>query len=348
MSHRPDADAPGSGTFDGRPRILLSVPAHESAAFFPPDTRRDLAVLGEVTEIPPGELQDPARCAAALAEVDVLVTAWGFPRLDAQHLSMAPRLRFVMHAASSLRSLVTDVFWAARIPVSQAGAAMAPSVAGQSLAMTLALLHRLNRQDHALRSGADWEAARGTGRPCEIAGARIGVIGASRTGRPYIDSCRALGADVQVYDPYLTPGDPLAPLATSLPELLATSDVVALHAPATDETRGMLGAAEIALIRDGGRLVNTARSSLVDMDALYEAVAAGRIDAALDVFDEEPLPRDDRWRALPNALLTAHLGGASTQSRHRAGRIVTEEIDRFLHGRELRHAVTREAMERMG
>lgn len=256
----------------------------------------------------------------------VLVTAWRFPRLDAARLALAPDLRFVMHAASSLHWLVSDDFWATGLPVSQAGAAMAPAVAELSLGFTLSLLRRTHRHDHALHSGQSWETAIGTERPREISGARIGVVGASRTGRRYIDMCRALGADVRVHDPYVRPDDPLATLTTGLRDLLATSDVVALHAPATPETHGMIGADEIAAMRDGTRFVNTSRPSLVDMDALFDAVASGRIDAALDVFDSEPLPVDDRWRGLPNVLLTPHIAGATADSRQRAGRIVVEEI----------------------
>lgn len=101
-------------------------------------------------------------------------------------------------------------------------------------------------------------------------------------------------------------------------------------------------------MRDGALFVNTARPSVVDMDALFAEVASGRIDAALDVFTSEPLPVDDRWRGLPNALLTPHIAGATSDSRQRAGQIVVAEIGRFLAGRPLEHALTREDLARMG
>ncbi|MBT2896662.1 hydroxyacid dehydrogenase [Streptomyces sp. McG3] len=329
-------------------RILLSVPAAEREAFFPPPTLHALAALGEVTECEPAALHDADRFRRALDGVHVLVTAWGFPRLDADRLRLAPDLRFVMHAASSIQWLVNDDFWATGLPVSQAGAAMAPAVAELSLGFTLSLLRRTHRHDHALRSGHNWATAAGTGRAREISGARIGVVGASRTGRHYIRMARALGAEVRVHDPYVPPGDPLAASTVGLRELMETSDVVAVHAPATPETHGMIGADEIAAMRDGTRFVNTARPSIVDMDALFDVVASGRIDAALDVFDHEPLPVDDRWRGLPNVLLTPHLAGATSDSRQRAGQIVVDEIRRHLAGEPLEHALTREDLARMG
>ncbi|RXZ48682.1 hydroxyacid dehydrogenase [Agromyces fucosus] len=327
-------------------RILLSVPARELAAMFPADTRSALDELGEVVVAEPGELADTTAFRATLSGVHVAVTAWGFPTLDATRLADAPELRFVMHAASSLRSVTSDDFWAAGIPISQAGAAMAPAVAELSLAFTMSLLRRTQRTDHALRSGGDWWEAREVPRAREIRGSRIGVIGASRTGRQYIDLVTALGADVTVYDPYLPAGDPLHAIQGGLHDLLRECEVLALHAPATPETRGMLGAAELSLLRDGALVVNTARAELLDADALYAEVASGRLDAALDVFEVEPL--DDRWRALPNVLVTPHLGGATVESRRRAGLIVVDEIRRFLAGRPLQYALTRIDVERMG
>lgn len=340
VEHVPTTPAPG-------PRLHVCVAPPEVDAFFPAATRTDLAALGTVTWGTPQDVADPAAFAAVLGEVDVLVTAWGFPRLDAERLAAAPRLRLVAHAASSLRALTSDAFWAAGIPVTQAGAAMAPAVAELSLTFTLALLRRTHRLDHALRTGQDWAAARDVPRAREIAGARVGVVGASRTGRRYVELCRALGADVRVHDPYLPADDPLHAVATDLDTLVATSDVVAVHAPATAETHGLLDAARLAAIPDGGAVVNTARSSIVDDDALHAEVASGRLDAALDVFDEEPLPTTDRWRALPNVLLTPHLGGATADSRRRAGRIVVDEVRRHLAGLPLQHAVTREQAGRM-
>lgn len=152
---------------------------------------------------------------------------------------------------------------------------------------------------------------------------------------------------MRVHDPYLAESDPLAACAATLPSLLSWCDVLAVHAPATDETAGLIGADEIASLQDGCLVVNTARSSVLDMDALFVAVASDRIDAALDVFDEEPLPTGDRWRNLPNVLLTPHIAGATADSRQRAGRIVVDEIRRHLAGEPLEHAVTRQAMESM-
>lgn len=182
--NNPTVDAaPSVQAESPRLHILLSIPDHEFPAIINQQTRAALEELGNVTTAAPAELQNLDAFARAAAEADVFITAWGFPRLDAMHLSVAPNLKCVIHAASSIHTLVSDDFWATGIPISQSGAAMAPAVAEMSLTFTLNLLRRIEKMDHQMRSGHSWEDARSIRRAREISGSRIGVIGASRTGR---------------------------------------------------------------------------------------------------------------------------------------------------------------------
>ena len=311
------------------PTTLVCVPPAVRAAVFPSGAG-DARLLDDVTEL-----------AGALPGTEVLVTSWGVPVLDAALLDRAPDLRLVAHIGASVKFFVTDEVFARGIHVTQAGQAMARPVAEVALAFTLSLLHRLPRFDHALHAGAEWAAAEQAPPRHEILGCPIGVVGASRTGRAYAELARALGAEVSVSDPY-------AAGAVPLDELLASSRVVALHAPALPETRHLLGARELALLPDGAGLVNTARSWLVDERALLAELRSGRIDAAIDVFDSEPLPVDHELRTLPNVLLTPHQAAGTVEGRVRQGRIVLEEIERYRTGLPLRHAVTREMLSRTG
>jgi phosphoglycerate dehydrogenase-like enzyme len=161
----------------------------------------------------------------------------------------------------------------------------------------------------------------------------------------------ALGAATVVFDPYADDAL-LAELdvdrADTLDELLSACTVVALHAPSTPQTHHMIGRRELSLMRDGATLINTARASLIDTDALLDELRSGRLRAALDVFDEEPLPPDHPLRKLAaaggvaadNLLLTPHVASHTRQAYHRQGDIVVEEIRRFAQGHPLRYAVT--------
>ncbi|MFH8619458.1 hydroxyacid dehydrogenase [Streptomyces sp. NPDC017979] len=338
------ADGPVPGALR---RVVVAVPPRLRAEFFTEDAWRRLTSLADVTVV--DAHGDRAAVAAALSGARVLVTAWGAPVLDAELLAGADALGLVAHTGGAVSRFVTRDVFDRGVQVTQAGAAMGPPVAEVALTFTLSLLHRVHRFDHALRSGAEWAAASEAPPRHEIRGCRIGVIGASRTGRAYVTLVRALGARVSVYDPYLTQdeADRLGVAVAPLDEVVRTSRIVAVHAPALPETRHLLGARELALMPDGAGLVNTARSWLVDESALLAEVRSGRLDAALDVFDQEPLPLEHPWRSLPNVLLTPHQAAATVQGRWALGDSTVAEVERFFGGRPLLHAVGPQALTRV-
>jgi phosphoglycerate dehydrogenase-like enzyme len=246
----------------------------------------------------------------------------------------------VVHSAGTIRTLVPPALLTGGVRVSQASAGMAQSVAELALYLTLSRLRDLDRIDRAMAGAHDWSGADfGLGRT--LAGATVGIIGASRVGRAYLKLVAAAGSEVLVYDPYLDEQDAkaLGARLVTLETLLGQSTVVAMHAPVRPETRHMLDARTLALIPDGAVVINTARAALIDTEALLAEVGSGRLSAALDVFDEEPLPPDSEWWQLPNALLTPHLGARTWRSRRAQGAIVVAEVRRYLNGLDLRHEV---------
>lgn len=330
-----------------RDRVVVCVPPELRAQFFTDAVWRRLADAAELTVL--DEHRDRAALAAALPGARALVTAWGAPQLDAGLLAAADRLELLAHTGSAVAPYVTEDAFRRGVRVTQAGDAMARPVAEVALAFTLALLHRIHRFDHAMRGGADWESAGQAPPRHELGASTVGVIGASRTGRAYIELVRAFGARVTVTDPFLPESDAAELGARVLPleELLRTSRVVAVHAPATEATRRLLGAPQLALLRDGAGLVNTARSWLVDEDALLAEVRTGRIDAALDVFDAEPLPAGHPFRRLPNVLLTPHRAAATAECHRRLGESAVTEVLRLLAGEDPLHAVDASALIRL-
>jgi phosphoglycerate dehydrogenase-like enzyme len=183
----------------------------------------------------------------------------------------------------------------------------------------------------------------------ELHGCPIGVIGASRIGRAYISMVVRLGAQVRVFDPHLSRSEAaiLGAHYSEFDDLLRHSQIVSLHAPALPNTREIIGKRELALLPDGAGLVNTARAWLVDTEALLAELRSGRIDAALDVFDTEPLPATDPLRGLPNVLLTPHVAAATVEAYRGAGEIVVAEIARFARQDRLHHEVTVDMLSRI-
>ncbi|WP_449353377.1 hydroxyacid dehydrogenase [Streptomyces shaanxiensis] len=322
------------------PRAVFALdPVHIPLLFPPPLMTR----LTEAARLDPAlvvqDFTDPA-AADALAEADVLITGWGCPHLDTGVLTAAPRLRTVLHAAGSVRSLVGDALWHRGIAVSSAVTGNALPVAEYTLAMILlcgkdALEHRERfRVSHAYPGPAETADTGNVGR-------RIGVIGASRVGRRLLELLRPFDFTVLLHDPYVSSAEAgaLGAELLSLEDLLRHSDIVSLHAPDIPETYRMLDSARLGLIRDGGVLINTSRGALVDPDALTDELVSGRLRAVLDVTEPEPLPAGSPLYRLPNVFLTPHIAGSLGNELERLGRIVVEELERVGAGVGLVHEV---------
>ena len=331
-----------------RPRALFAMTAENVPLVFPPEV---LARLRETLDIDPGlvaeDLTDPA-LADALARTEILVTGWGCPRLDAAALDAAPKLRAVLHAAGSVKGFATPEVWRRGIAVSSAADANAVPVAEYTLAMILLAGKDVFLRREQLRAGrpsAGWGVVPGIGNH----GRRVGVIGASRIGRRVIELLRPFDLRPALSDPYVDEagaaalGVPLLPLD----ELLRTSEIVSVHAPETPETRHLLGRRELALMPDGAILLNTARGSLVDHDALLAELRTGRLSAILDVTDPEPLPADSPLLGLPNVFVTPHLAGSQGNELARLGEAVVAEARRVAAGERLAHPVAERELGRM-
>jgi phosphoglycerate dehydrogenase-like enzyme len=286
---------------------------------------------------------------AALGEARIVITSWGVGPFDAAVLASLPKLELIAHTGATIKPFATDALFDRGILVTQAGAGMARSVAEVSLTFTLALLHRMPEMHNALREGDGWFDAEAVGVQHEILGSPIAVIGASRTGRAYLELIRALGAEPLLVDPTIDAeaASGLGAELTSLDDALGRAQIVAVHAPTLPETHHLIGRRELALMRDGAGLVNTARSWLVDEAALIEELRRGRLSAAIDVFDEEPFGADSPFRSLPGVLVTPHRAAGTSQGRLRQGRIVADEAEAFAAGLPLVHTVDRDQLSSM-
>lgn len=334
--------APGSA-----PSIVAVVEPGLFGEFFRPD---DIARMEEAAAALGGGFVRVDRLSdARLDAVRVVITSWGIGAFDEDVLGTLPQLELLAHTGASIKTIATEALFDRGVVVTQAGEAMARSVAEVSLAFTLALLHRVPEMHNALRERSGWHDAETAGVQHEILGAPVAVIGASRTGRAYLELIRLLGARPLLVDPTLD-ADAAAALGAehvSLDDALVRARIVAVHAPTLPETHHLIGRRELATMPDGAGLVNTARSWLVDEAALIDEVRRGRLSAAVDVFDEEPFPPEHPFRTLPGVLLTPHRAAGTQEGRRRQGRIVTDEVQAFASGRPLVHTVDRSRLATM-
>ncbi|MFC8191613.1 hydroxyacid dehydrogenase [Cellulomonas sp. NPDC057328] len=285
---------------------------------------------------------------AGLDDVAVLVTGWGAPPLDAAALDAMPCLRLVVHTAGTVKSLVTPAVWERGVRVSSGAATNAVPVAEYALAMVLLAGKRVGEAAEHYATGRRLDAWRPAG---EVGnnGATVGVVGASRTGRRLLELLRPFDLRPLLHDPSVTPAQATALGAELLPldALLTASDVVTLHAPALPATHRMIGAAQLARMRDGTTLLNTARGSLVDTDALTAEVLRGRLRAVLDVTDPEPLPPDHPLFDAPGAVLTPHVAGSLGNELRRLGDEAVAEVGRWVRTGALRSEVRADDLARI-
>jgi D-3-phosphoglycerate dehydrogenase len=166
----------------------------------------------------------------------------------------------------------------------------------------------------------------------ELGGLTIGLVGLGAVGREVAARLAAFKARLLAYDPYVTTA-PAPVTLCDLETVLRESDIVTLHAPVTAETHGLLSAERLALLKPTAFVVNTARAALTDEDALYEMLRGGRLaGAALDVLADEPLQPGNRFLALPNVVVTPHLGGATVDVTRHQSDIVVDAMEAWLRG----------------
>jgi len=249
----------------------------------------------EVTWTPEG---DDGALATSLADTEVLLHV--LEPVTAATFAAAPQLRLVQKLGTGVNTIDLDEARRRGVAVANMPGANAVAVAEHTVALLLAVLRRVPRFDAEVRDGRGWPLDAAIPESLgEVAGRTVGLVGYGAIARRVEAIVSAMGATVVHHrrDPGSMPLD----------ELLRAADIVSVHVPLTEATRGLIGPAELALLRPGAVLVNTGRGGVVDEAALVEALRAGRLSAGLDVFADEPLPPGSPFVALDNVVLTPHV-----------------------------------------
>ncbi|AOS44770.1 Glycerate dehydrogenase [Lacunisphaera limnophila] len=329
-----------------RPSAVLALRPELQPWLFPPSAQAQLehmvALFGPIS--PAGASPPPVE---ALQQVEVLVGSWGIPVLDRGWLDAMPNLRVVLYAAGTVRGFVTDEFWRRGIQLSTAATANAgPTAIFAEAMILLALKHTWFYLREKITVWPQLADTASSG----VHASTVGIIGLSRVGRHVIKALQRHELNILLYDPTVTAqeADHVGVTLCDLRTLFATSDVVSLHAPLLPQTTGMIGGKHLRVMKPHATFVNTARGALVN-EAEMIAILQARPDltAVLDVTETEPTPADSPLRRLPNVVLTPHLAGARHRELALLGRVVLEELSRYLAGQPLAWAVDQAAAARM-
>lgn len=333
-----------------RPAIAFAMQPSRTQHVLPEALIQRLDTVGRVLDAAPMQRFDDDRAGKLLAETEILITGWGSPVIDAAALAQAPHLKLVAHSAGTVKGLLGDDLFDRGISVSHAAQANALPVAE----FTLAAIIFAGKKVFRFRDLYVADRNRKRTLPIQAEaignyGRTVGIIGASRIGRRVIELLAPFEYRILLYDPMVseTEAGTLGVEKTELDALMASADIVSLHAPSLPATRHMIDAHRLSLMREGATFINTARGALVDEAALIDTLRTGRIDAVIDVTDPEIPEAASAFYDLPNVFLTPHIAGAVGLERTRLGEMAVDEVIRFIEGKPLLHEIRREDMARM-
>jgi D-3-phosphoglycerate dehydrogenase len=283
--------------------------------------------VDEVPTLPKQELL------ARIGEYDAIVGR-SATRISEEVLRAAKRLKVVGRAGVGVDNIALDAATALGIAVINAPAGNTVAVAELFFGVMIGLLRHLPHATQSMRDGS-WDRSQLLG--SELKGRTLGIVGVGRIGSEIAARAQAFCMEVVGFDPYIA-DDRFRALrvrrAATLDALLEEADIVTVHTPLNEETKGLIGRREIALMRAGGIVANLARGGIVDDQALMAALESGHLrGAALDVYQSEPLAPDHPIRQVPNVVLTPHIGASTAEAQRNVAVDVCRAVrDALLHG----------------
>ncbi len=304
-----------------------------------------LALLRESCEVAvwEGELPPPRdvllREAAQAEGLLCLLT----DRIDAALMDAAPRLKVISNYAVGFDNIDIPAATARGLPVGNTPGVLTETTADFAFALLMAAARRVVEGARFVQAGnwRTWGPTLLLGQ--DVHGATLGLVGLGRIGQAVARRAGGFAMRILFHDPGMDPAEARARFgaeARSLDDLLAEADFVSLHVPATPQTHHLIGARELGLMKPTAILINTARGTVVDPDALYHALAAGQIAAAaLDVTEPEPLPPDSPLLTLDNCLVVPHIASASVTARTKMATMAAANLLAGLRGERLPHCV---------
>jgi D-3-phosphoglycerate dehydrogenase / 2-oxoglutarate reductase len=326
-------DAPLEATGPGGPgrfKVLIT-------GVFLPHTEMEIAALADIADVIVNRKPSREELLELVADVDALMV--DIAPVDAELLEHAPRLKAVIMYGVGTDHIDSAAAAARGVVVSNTPEAFSTDVAEHAMALLLALARGVGVANAQIRVRREWDPYGAGHAPVRLRGKTLGLVGIGRIGRETARIAAGLGMKVLAYDPYVDQNGerPLVmdgvEFRDDLATLLAESDAVSLHVPLTDETRGLIGRAELATMKPGAFLVNVSRGALIDPPALRAALESGRLGGAgLDVFVPEPPDWEDPLLAAPNLVLTPHMGWRSDLSEMEVEMGAVAEVRRILLG----------------
>ena len=318
--------------------LIAMVDDPVTTAFLTEKNMENLNKLGtiiwdkSVEEITPEWLRDN------LVDIDICLCGWGVPKFDAFVLEKANKLKFIGYVAGSVANVVSDEMYDRGIRISCGNEMFAQSVAECTIAFMLCAQRDLRKFSNIINDGG-WIDDMYT---CKaLIEKEVGIVGYGAISRYLLVMLKPFCCNIKLYSKHMTEEQAaeLGVKKASLEEIFSTCDIVSLHCAKTPENHHLINDTLLSMMPQDALLVNTARGDVVDEEALAKHLHAGHIRAALDVYQEEPLPMHSPLRGIDNVYMFPHIGGPTVDRYPACAHVVLEDIARLLKGEELQHEI---------
>lgn len=281
-------------------------------------------------------------------QTDVLVTGWGCKKVGGELARQVPSLKLVAHTAGTVGPYVSDEVFAQGVKVLSGNRIFAESVAECCLGYTICALRKIPHYTGVVRCGG-WIKGQEDFQNKGLMDRTVGLIGFGDVAKCFVKMLQPFHVNILACAPEMTPrlAEEYGVLPSSMEEIFASSDVVSLHASLNDTTRGMIDKRLLSAMKDGALFLNTARGAIVNEEDLIRELETGRIDAALDVYEMEPMDRMNRLRYLPNVIAMPHMGGPTLDRRPYVVASLAKDIRAFAGGKPMQNEISYEQYTRM-
>jgi len=312
------------------------------------DLLSSFAEVNSVDQLPDEITPDVLK--AMVKDADACITCWGTPGFTDEILEASPKLKLIAHAAGSIKHMIPASFWGTGRRITSNAAIIAEDVSHTVLTFMMIHSRGIWQFGKSTREG-NWNGGEaGLFATRRLEGLTVGIVGASHVGKSLIKLLKPFGCKLNLYDP-VVPAIEAAALGVNqmeLNELIVSSDVLTLHAPAIESCRHLINKDNLKLLKDGALFINTARGMVVDEAALIEELKTGRFFACIDVTDPEPPRVDHPFRTMDNVILVPHIaGGHTVDIRKSLGQCAAMEIYNYRHRGSLTNEVRFEMLSHM-
>ncbi len=329
-------------------KIALLVNKFQQNRIFNEKYYEKIRKFGELSIYDREDFQDLEYAADFVKGAEVIITSWHSPVLSKEFLDACPDLKGVIHAAGTVKPVVSDTMVERKIRITGSAVAIGEGVAETALGFAISACKGFYKLSKDTKDKKIWDENRYTVVK-DFYDINVGVISGGFVGRHMVKLLKNFHVDVLMYDPVLSAEDieKIGAKKVELNELMKESDVVTIHAPSIPATDNMINKDNLELMKDGAILINTARGTIINEHDLIEELEKGRIFACIDVTNPEPPAQNNKLRDLDNVVLTPHIAGTVTNGLKRIALHVCEELERLMNGEKMRTEVNLDDLSKL-